>query len=206
MVTSTKPPERRALRSEQGGEIDDGAELLARMADGEEAALGLLIDRFGGRVTGFALRYLGDRAEADDVAQDVFLTAWRRARDFDPVKGRARAWLFTIARNRAVDRLRRRRLGWLVGLDALTGEPEADAPGAVQSVVARSELAAAKREIEALPDRQRLALLLATVGDLDTTEIAQTMGLSRGAVEQLLVRARRRLRTKLGREEGKTAS
>lgn len=185
----------------RGGGPDETAALLGQMARGDEAALGRLIDMMGGVITGFALRFLGDRAEAEDVAQDVFLTAWNKAGDYVPARGSGRSWLFTIARNRSIDRLRRRRLRWLVGLDGLAGEPEDDAPTPADTTIARSELAAAKREIEALPDRQRMALLLATVGELETPEIATIMGTGRGAVEQLLVRARRRLRERLGREE-----
>ncbi len=181
-----------------GGGPDETAALLGQMAQGNEVALGQLIELMGGVITGFALRYLGDRAEAEDVAQDVFLTAWNKAGAFVAAKGSARSWLFTIARNRSIDRMRRRRLRWMVGLDGLTGEPEDDAPNPADTTLARSELAAARREIEALPDRQRMALLLASVGELETPEIARIMGTGRGAVEQLLVRARRRLRERLG--------
>lgn len=184
------------------GDWDETAKLLGLIAQGDEGALNALIDQFGGRVTGFAMRYLGDRLEAQDVAQEVFLSVWSKARDYTPGKGSARTWLFAIARNRAIDRLRRRRLRWMVGLDDLSGEPQDDTPDPARTAQARSELAATRDAIKTLPDRQRMALLLATVGELETTEIANIMGTRQGAVEQLLVRARRKLRHELGRHQG----
>lgn len=172
------------------------AALMAEIARGHEPALARLVERYGRGIRSFSGRFLGSAAEAEEVAQDVFVTCWRKAASFDPGRGTVAAWLYRIARNACIDRQRRRRLRWLVGLDTL--EPAADeAPDALRHVAGRDALAQVRAEIAALPDRQRMALLLAAVGGMDTTEIAGIMKASRGSVEQLLVRARRHLRARL---------
>src|ERR1700709_2789257 len=82
--------------------------LFARIAGGDEDAFVRLCDLFAGPVLGAALRHLSDRAAAEDVTQEVFLRIWRNAHRFDPARGRAEAWIATIARNAARDALRRR--------------------------------------------------------------------------------------------------
>lgn len=88
-------------------ELDD-AQLCARLAAGDEDALGLLYDRYGGLAYGVALRVVGDGARAEDVVQDVFVKLWTNARQFDANRGSVRTWLLTSVRNRAVDTLRGR--------------------------------------------------------------------------------------------------
>src|SRR4051794_40045708 len=73
--------------------------LLRRMAGGDEGALGLLYDRWGGPVYALVLHVVRDAGEAEDVVEEVFWQAWRQAQRFDPERGNAAAWLFTIARS-----------------------------------------------------------------------------------------------------------
>ncbi|MBO0905989.1 sigma-70 family RNA polymerase sigma factor [Jiella sp. MQZ13P-4] len=79
---------------------------MGRLAAGDEAALGELYRRTGAKLFGVCLRILNDREEAEDVLQDVYLTAWRRADSFDAGRASPITWLATIARNRSIDRLR----------------------------------------------------------------------------------------------------
>ena len=81
-------------------------ELLRRVSAGDEAALASLYDRHRGILFGLLLRILKRRGEAEDVLQEVFIQVWQRAGDFDPARGRPFTWLVTIARSRAIDRLR----------------------------------------------------------------------------------------------------
>ena len=111
--------------------------------------------------------------------------------------GDGRVWLYAIARNVARDMLRRRRIRWLVGLDALAGELGDAAPGPETAVADRQALALVRRRMQDLPDAQRMALTLSALGDLDNGQIAGILGRSTGAVEQLLFRARRTLRKEL---------
>jgi RNA polymerase sigma-70 factor, ECF subfamily len=177
-------------------EITD-ADLLRAMARGEEAALGRLIARHGAGMTAVAARYLGNPAEAEDVVQEAFFRVWQSAPRFDPARAKPSTWIYAIVVRLCIDRLRklklRRFLGLAAGPDA--GDLVADpAPATEQSLASRQELALTRAALATLPDRQRLAILLAAVGGLDTAGIAETLDISPGAVEQLLVRARRRLR------------
>jgi RNA polymerase sigma factor (sigma-70 family) len=83
-------------------------DLIARMAAGEEAALGRFYDLTLGRVIALARRIVGSREAAEDVAAEVYLQAWRHAGEYSPVRGAALAWLLIICRSRALDSLRRR--------------------------------------------------------------------------------------------------
>jgi RNA polymerase sigma-70 factor, ECF subfamily len=84
------------------------AALLARAADGDEAAFRAFYDRTAAKLFGIILRILVERGEAEDVLQEVYVTVWRKAAEFDPARASPVTWTATIARNRAIDRLRAR--------------------------------------------------------------------------------------------------
>lgn len=172
----------------------DPSDLLMRIAAGDEGALSALKALMERPLARFGTGILGTAAEGDDVAQETLLRAWRHAARFDPDMGPGRVWLYAIARNVARDMLRRRRIRWLVGLDTLESEPEHDAPGPEEAIGDRQRLAEVRGMMAALPDRQRMALVLSAVEDLDNALIAAILGTSIGAVEQLLFRGRRTLR------------
>ena len=85
---------------------DAVAPLLARVANGDQGAFASLYENTSGKLLGVCLRVLSDRAEAEDVLQEVYVTVWNKAASFDPGRAKAMTWLGTIARNRAIDRLR----------------------------------------------------------------------------------------------------
>lgn len=178
----------------QEGEADD---LILAMAGGDETALAELWVRYGGAVRALGHKFLGSRSDGEDVAQEAFLKAWRMAARFDPARGSGRVWLYAIARNVALDTLRRQRIRWLAGLDDLTVEPEEPGPAADRKADARAALRDVHGALLDLPDAQRMALLLSAVAELETPDIAAVLGRSRGAVEQLIVRARKTLRAKM---------
>ena len=169
-------------------------ELLARIAAGSQAALSELMARHGRGLRTFATRYLGHAADAEDVVQEVFVTAWKQAARFDPGRGRASTWLYRITANRCIDQRRRRALRNFFGLDDIGEEPAAPEANAETATAARQELAIVSDGLSRLPERQRMALLLRAVAELDIGGIADVMGTSTGSVEQLLVRGRRTLR------------
>jgi len=169
-------------------------ELLARIAAGSQAALSELMARHGRGLRTFATRYLGHAADAEDVVQEVFVTAWKQAARFDPGRGRASTWLYRITANRCIDQRRRRALRNFFGLDDIAEEPAAPEANAETATAARQELAIVRDGLSRLPERQRMALLLRAVAELDIGGIADVMGTSTGSVEQLLVRGRRTLR------------
>ena len=82
------------------------AAALARIPGGDRAALQTVYRLTSAKLFGVALRILGDRGEAEDVLQEVYVTVWRKAADFDPARASPMTWLIAIARNRAIDRLR----------------------------------------------------------------------------------------------------
>jgi RNA polymerase sigma-70 factor (ECF subfamily) len=174
------------------GHEDD--RLLLSVASGDQAALARIIDRHGRGLRLFAIRLLDSTSDAEDVVQDVFVAAWKHAARFDPKKGRASTWLYRIAANRCIDQRRRRSFRAFIGLDTMSDEPAGDEPAADARLGARQELAIVRGGLAALPERQRMALLLRAVADMDVPEIATVMGVSVGSAEQLLVRGRRTLR------------
>lgn len=187
---------------ERPGQREDD-DLLARIAAGSQGALAQLIARHGRGLRIFATRYLGNLSDAEDVVQDVFVTVWKNAGRFDPQKARVSTWLYKITANRCIDQRRRQFLRNFIGLDDLDSDPASEAPDAEASVSDRQELAIVRGGIAALPQRQRMALLLKVVADLDVPAIADVMRTSAGSVEQLLVRARRCLRNYVAAHEGR---
>ncbi|MCB1493499.1 MAG: sigma-70 family RNA polymerase sigma factor [Rhodobiaceae bacterium] len=180
---------------------DEDDAIMIRIAGGDRAALGLLMNRHAPRLTMVARRFLGSADEADDVIQDVFFAVWQKAGRYRPGGAASAAtWLTRIAVNRCIDRHRAHRFRRWVGLDAA---PEAADPAAdpERTVAARSTLERVCGEILNLPARQRMALLLASSGDADAETIAETMEISRGAAEQLIVRARRSLRAAMAADD-----
>ena len=176
-------------------------ELLARIARQDRAAFTILMRRHGHSVRGLALGFSGHAADADDVTQDVFIMLWRRPDAWSPGGAAFSTWLYRVVVNRCIDQARRRRLrSWLPFGEA--SDPIDDAPDPVSALAGREHLAEVRLMIHALPEKQRVALLLAVQGERSNAEIGSILGVSEGAAEQLLVRARRTLRDKIKEKEG----
>jgi RNA polymerase sigma-70 factor, ECF subfamily len=179
---------------------DPDETLVARIAGGDERAFTEMVRRHAGRLRILALRFSGETGEADDIVQETFWSVWRNAGTWRPGGPPFAAWLTRIAINRAIDAGRRRRVRHFFGLEEAS-EMADQAASAETETVMRAELAAVAADIRGLPARQRAAILLAANGDRSNMEIAATLGISEGAAEQLLVRARRTLRTRLAERE-----
>jgi RNA polymerase sigma-70 factor (ECF subfamily) len=174
--------------------------LVAAMAMGDRMALSRLITLYGRGVQIYCHRALHQPQDAEDATQETFLRAWAAAARYDPAKAAVTTWLYRIAVNLCIDRNRRHALRRWIGLDRPDDlpEPPSDDIPAEQSLAARQMLAQVRQHITTLPDRQRQALLLRAVAGMDTAQIAAVMGSGTGAVEQLLVRARASLRSRMG--------
>jgi RNA polymerase sigma-70 factor (ECF subfamily) len=157
-------------------------DLLHAVARGDETALASIYDRYHTILFGLILRILHDRQEAEDVLQEVFLQVWRRARDFDEARGRAFTWLVTIARSRALDRLRtsgaRAKLADQVALSA--GNDMGDA---AEDAMKSEEATIVRRALAELPEEQQRPLFLAYFEGLTQTEIAARLGDPLGTVK-----------------------
>lgn len=170
--------------------------LAARLATGDERAFTELVRRHAGRLGALAKRFTGRADHAEDIVQEVFLAAWRSRRPWQPGGPPFAAYLTRLTMNRCIDHSRRQKLRRFVGLDDAPEpvEPSRD-PAALAE--ARSEVEAVSRLVLRLPARQRAAILVAAEGGKSSSEVAAVMGISTGAAEQLLVRARRTLRSQL---------
>lgn len=179
--------------------LDDDA-LLVLYANGDPAAARVLTGRLGPIVFRHAYRLLGDRAEAEDLAQEALLRLWRIAPQWRQGEAKVTTWLYRVTANLATDRLRRGR-GGAVDLDAIP-EPVDSAPGADRQMQDRARADALQTALADLPDRQRQAVVLRHIEGLANPEIAQIMDLSIEAVESLTARGKRALAKLLaGRKE-----
>jgi RNA polymerase sigma-70 factor (ECF subfamily) len=187
------------------GDPGADAELLRRIGRGDERALRSLYDALSGRVMALCLRILGDRQGAEDVVQDTFLEAWKRAGQYDPARGGVAAFVRTIARSRAIDR---RRASGTAGRVAVQAAAEPKGPPALLPF----ELAEQKRQRErvalalsALPAEQRAAIELAYYEGLTQREIAERTGEPLGTVKTRIRLGMARLATMLvdGEEAGR---
>ena len=166
----------------EAGRPEDG-ELLSAIARGDRQAYRGLYQRYAPILLGLLSRILGDRGEAEDVLQEVFLQIWKKAGDFDERRGRALHWLATIARNRALDRRStiesRRRLAPAALPDTAHQQPLDPVDAANVAEEARH----LHRALAQIPEAQRQVLLLAYFDGLSQTEIAERVGLPLGTVK-----------------------
>lgn len=173
----------------------DGA-LVARLRDGDAGAFRELVSRHIGVVAGIARRMLKDDAEADDIAQEAMLRLWRSAGGLELGPGGLRPWLRRVTSNLCIDRVRSGQR------TVVTDEvPEVAEPATQVTSLEGQELAArVAAAMQALPERQRMALTLFHHEGLSQIEVGQAMSISDEAVESLLARARRTLKASLAKE------
>ncbi len=208
-----------------GRGLSDDAAVVLRMAAGSEAALETIYDRYATAIFVAAYRLTSDRGTAEEVVQETFLALWNRAESFDPAAGSLASWLHTIARNRAIDRLRAagRRpslmaLSSAAGTDedptqalerlvsggaVIAGSDPTPGPEAAFDAVGRNETIRAA--IHEMPEVERTVILLAYQEELSQSEIAERLGWPLGTVKTRTRRALLRLREALGTEFGPAA-
>jgi RNA polymerase sigma-70 factor (ECF subfamily) len=188
-------PSRRGAASIRGVTADarTDAELLTDVAGGDKVAFEELHRRYARSVLGIALRRIGDRGRAEDATQDTFASIWRSASRFDPARGEATSWLYTVARNAIVDGLRRRRE------PPVDDAPELAAPGPEPDEVAEQGWVAWRvhRALEVLPEQERSLVELAYWGGLSQSEIADYLSIPLGTVKTRTRSALRRLADEL---------
>jgi RNA polymerase sigma-70 factor (ECF subfamily) len=174
-------------------ETDDDAALLTRVSAGDAQAFRSLVDRHLPTVLAIARRMLRDDAEAEDVAQETLLRLWRNAATLELGAGGVRPWLRRVVANLSIDRVRAKR-----NTTVTEAVPEESEPARQVKQLAERELEVrVDLALKALPERQRLALTLFHYEGMSQIEVGDAMGISDEAVESLLARARRALKSAL---------
>lgn len=158
------------------------ADLVRAVARGDERAFASLFDSYSPRLFGFLLRMLKSEAEAEEVLQEVFMQVWQRAADFDEARGRAFTWIVTIARSRALDRLRTRRSNDRKDTLAFC-ERQGYEPRGLEDIIRSEEREMVRRALGELSEAQRQAILLAYFEGLTHPEIAERLGAPLGTVK-----------------------
>lgn len=169
---------------------DPDAELVARIAAGDVEATRCFVARHLNRLHGLAFRLLGNRADAEEVVQEVFLRVWEHAGRWQTGRARFDTWMYRVTVNLCYDRLRRRR-------EVLTDAPpeQADSAPDAAAMIHSSQVAARVRDaLNRLPERQRTAITLCHHQELSNIRAAEILEVSVEAVESLLSRGRRKLR------------
>ena len=180
----------------ESAELPD-VELLHAVARGDEAALARLYDAYRVILFGLLVRILNSREEAEDILQDVFIQVWRRAKDFDEKRGRPFTWLVTLARSRAIDRLRqlsaRQRLA-----DGAAREQTHEVSDALTDTVKVAQQQVVRRALSELPEEQKRTLVLAYFDGLTQSEIAAKLNAPLGTIKTRMRSGMIKLRALLG--------
>ena len=174
-------------------------ELLQNIARGDEAALAALYDQYRTILFGLLLRILHNRAEAEDVLQEVFLQVWQRAGNFDAERGKPFTWLVTLTRSRAIDRIRalgsRERT-----VEEATRETEDVIFDAEQNAILAQRGEVVRQALDKLQEEQRQILMLAYFDGFSQSEIAEKLGTPLGTVKTRMRTGMIRLRELLGKQ------
>lgn len=190
----TPAPRTRVLSPEERAELA----LVTRAVAGDEHAFAELVTRYQTAVYNLAYRMLGDAAEAEDAAQEVFLRMYRRLATYDS-EHRFSTWVLSIASHYCIDLLRRKR-PWLVPLENISSWMRARGRGPEALALAREQQDTVRALLAKLPEHYRLVLLLRYWHDLGYEEIAQVVNLPVSTIKARLHRARNALAALMGGE------
>jgi len=199
------PPESKPPSPGEGTEREEAndldVELMRRIRDGDFASFERLVEIHQRSIIGTVAKMLGNPSEAEDIAQQVFLRVWKSASRYEP-QARFTTWLFTITRNLVFNEVRRRQRKPTVSVqerEETTHRVIEDTRGSSpDDELLRSELEGTiDRAIEALPEKQRLAVVLRRYEEMPYDEIGVVLGMSVPAVKSLLFRARTQLKESL---------
>jgi RNA polymerase sigma-70 factor (ECF subfamily) len=184
--------------------VDDDAALLTGIAQRDQSALSVLYDRYAGIIYGLAFKSLHSVEESEEVVLDVFAQVWKIADRYDVQKGRGDTWLFTLARSRILDRLRkiqRTKPATMVSMDALEIQPKADNVDLFEDVFVRERRSRVMAAMQTIPDEQRLVLELAYYQGLTQSQIAAQTGTTLGTVKTRIRLGLSKLKSVLGSKE-----
>lgn len=178
--------------------MSDDWQLLARTAAGDDEAFRVIVERHQDRLVRLCQRLLQDREEALDAAQEVLIKAYQKAGTLER-RGELFTWLYRVASNHCLNKIRRRRIVRFLPLgdSAAEGdfplEPASASPAPDAELVAKERWQATQTAIAGLPENQRVVLILSRFEGLSYRQIAETLEITEGAVESRLFRAMRNL-------------
>ncbi len=175
--------------------------LMKRIQDREETAFQELFDRTRGRVFGLLRCLLGERPEAEEVLVEAFVQVWREAARYDPERGSPEVWLSCIARNLAIDRLRRKGANERPAQIDLLDDLVAGDPTPLQSTQNQERSTLVRHALRALPNEQRRAIVAAYFQGLSYSEAARALGEPVGTIKSRIRSGLSALRTSLGRTD-----
>jgi len=171
---------------------------VARIARGDQSAFAELYDRHVRLVYSLALRILQNGADAEDIVQEVFAQVWAQAGRYDASRGAVAAWMLTLTRSRAIDKLRAKRARPEAAADASAAESVVDLAAAQDlDLLSAEQVTRLQRALKELPDAQRTALELAYYEDLTHVEVAARLGEPLGTVKTRIRQAVMKLREAL---------
>jgi RNA polymerase sigma-70 factor (ECF subfamily) len=183
---------------ESSGRSGSHEALLARIATGDEAAFSALYDELAPRVLGLVRRLLIDHAQSEEVTQEIFLEIWQNAPRYEPSKGGATTWIFTMAHRRAVDRIRSSQAGRDRDVRIGIRDFENDYDNVAETVEITIENERVKKAMQQLTQLQRQAVTLAYYGGYSHSEVAEKLQIPLGTVKTRLRDGMIRLRDELG--------
>lgn len=185
----------------QGGQRTDEDLVAAVAGFRDRAAFAELFRRYAGRIKAFLMRSGAANDEAEEAVQEVMVTLWRRAETYDPAKAAVRSWIYTIARNKRIDLLRRARRPEPDPEDpTFRPEPEPTAETRFAGVERDAEV---RRALATLSDDQLTVVRLAFFSGLSHSEIAERLDTPLGTIKSRLRLSFRRLRDTLGKDFGR---
>jgi RNA polymerase sigma-70 factor, ECF subfamily len=178
-------------------------DLMARVAEGNDYAFEILVQRHQTSVLNLIYRYVADRTKARDLAQEVFMRVWQAARTYKP-KAKFTTWIYRITANLCLNELksegRKKLVSQFPNLEGAETDGEAfsdESASAEERLLAEERSRQITYALQSMPENQRMALILKKYEDLSYQEISKILGCSVSAVESLLVRAKRNLQEKL---------
>lgn len=189
--------------SETRSNADDVA-LIRRMVDADETALGALYDRWSRSLYSLVLHLLRDPDEAEDVVEETFWQAWKKASAYEPSKGAVSTWLLTIGRRKALDRLRadKRRREDPIGSQGIFADLPSGEPDPSQDMEGAELCRHVHAALRGLPAEQREVLVLGYFRGLSQSEIADSTGQPLGTVKTRMRLAMQKLREPLSMHRG----
>lgn len=183
---------------------DEDVQLMLRFKDGDNSSFEVLLEKYQSRIINFLYKITGDKAESEDLAQEVFIRVYHSGEKYTP-QSKFSTWIYVIAKNLALNEIRRRKGVFFNFLKDSSEEevikeiPDNKSSSALNELEKKDLGKIVKKAIDSLPANQKIAVILNRYENLSYEEIAEITGCSTPAVKSLLNRAKTALKLKLGK-------